>query len=145
MNFYDSIRKQNELSKAQVEALTGRNELQNIIDTLVKAGVPEDQFIEKAKYIRREGSKGNYKYIYDEEKEGSEKKKNKDLEITEGKVVGIKTYNSLKNINENVDVKITKIVNRPGQEPMVHFKMLKGSQQGKERALAYKIFKQKMV
>lgn len=70
-SFEKKILEHNNLQKAQTESLTGQNELQEIVETLFKAGFTEEEVIEKAKYIRREGSKGKYKYIYEEPKAGS--------------------------------------------------------------------------
>jgi len=67
-SFERKIQEHNNLQKAVVESLTGQNEVQAIVETLLKAGVKEEDLIEKAKYIRREGTKGNYKYIYEEPK-----------------------------------------------------------------------------
>jgi len=67
------------------------------LDILAKSVMSEDEiqkaftddeldFIQKAKYIRREGTKGNYKYIYDEPKGGDGRPstlKNSDSEILE--------------------------------------------------------------
>jgi hypothetical protein len=68
-SFERKILEHQQLQKSSVETFTGRNDLFDIVDTLQKAGVPEDEMIEKAKYIRREGTPGNYKYIYEEPKE----------------------------------------------------------------------------
>ena len=67
-SFEENIKKQQLLQKSFAETFTGQNEVFKIIETLQKAGVPEDEMIEKAKYIRREGAPGNYKYIYEEPK-----------------------------------------------------------------------------
>ena len=73
-SFEQKIKERNNLMKAQVDALTGRNELVEVIDTLLKAGVAEEDLVEKAKYIRREpDGKGGYKYIYSEPKENDKK------------------------------------------------------------------------
>ena len=69
-SFEQKIKERNNLLKSQVDALTGRNELLEVIDTLLKAGVAEEDLVEKAKFIRREADgKGGYKYIYEEPKE----------------------------------------------------------------------------
>lgn len=68
-SFEKKIREHNELQKSIVESLTAQNEAQEIVDALVKAGVAEEDMIEKAKYIRREGTPGNYRYIYKESKD----------------------------------------------------------------------------
>ena len=65
-SFERKILEHQQLQKSSVETFTGRNDLFDIVTTLQKAGVPEDEMIEKAKYIRREGTPGNYKYIYKE-------------------------------------------------------------------------------
>lgn len=73
-SFEQKIKERNNLLKSQVESLTGRNELVEVIDTLLKAGVAEEDLVEKAKYIRREADgKGGYKYIYSEPKEKQSK------------------------------------------------------------------------
>lgn len=69
-SFEKKIKERNNLLKSQIDALTGRNELTEVIDTLLKSGVAEEDLVEKAKYIRREADgKGGYKYIYSEPKE----------------------------------------------------------------------------
>lgn len=69
-SFEQKIKERNNLLKSQVDALTGRNELLEVIDTLLKAGVAEEDLVEKAKFIRKESNgKGGYKYIYEEPKE----------------------------------------------------------------------------
>jgi len=81
-SFEQKIKERNNLLKSQVESLTGRNELTEVIDTLLKAGVSEEDLVEKAKYIRREADgKGGYKYIYSEPKEKQSGKK-EEHEIT---------------------------------------------------------------
>lgn len=76
-SFEKKIKERNNLLKAQVESLTGRNEVVEVINTLLKAGVAEEDLVEKAKYIRREADgKGGYKYIYSEPKENKIKTDN---------------------------------------------------------------------
>lgn len=81
-SFEKKIKERNNLLKSQVESLTGRNEVVEIIDTLLKAGVAEEDIVEKAKYIRREADgKGGYKYIYSEPKENKIKTDNLEAKI----------------------------------------------------------------
>lgn len=78
-SFEREIQNHNQLQKSIVESLTGQNEYQDIVDCLVKAGISEEDMLEKAKYIRREGSKGNYKYIYEEGKDNKGSAEEQDL------------------------------------------------------------------
>ena len=90
-SFEQKIKERNNLLKSQVESLTGRNELTEVIDTLLKAGVAEEDLVEKAKYIRREADgKGGYKYIYEEPKEN--KIKTDKVDKKEGKVSNLSIY-----------------------------------------------------
>lgn len=80
-SFEENIKKQQLLQKSFAETFTGQNEVFKIVEVLRKAGVPEDEMIEKAKYIRREGTKGNYKYIYEEPKDSGKFKQIKGDEV----------------------------------------------------------------
>ena len=73
-SFEQKIKERNNLLKSQVESLTGRSPIREVVETLLKAGVAEEDMVEKAKYVRREGAPGNYKYIYEEPKGKSGKK-----------------------------------------------------------------------
>jgi hypothetical protein len=73
-SFEQKIKERNNLLKSQVESLTGRSPIREVVETLLKAGVAEKDMVEKAKYVRREGAPGNYKYIYEEPKGKSGKK-----------------------------------------------------------------------
>ena len=77
--FEKDIQMQNELQKAQVDTVLGNNGLNDIIKGFQEDGLSQEEMLEKAKYIRREGSKGNYKYIYDEPKENKIKVEIKDI------------------------------------------------------------------
>ena len=106
--FEQKIKERNNLLKSQVESLTGRNELVEVIDTLLKAGVAESDLVEKAKYIRREtDGKGGYKYIYSEPKENKiktdkvDKKEGYDSSFElDGKTHKTKGFSSLENAND---------------------------------------------
>lgn len=90
-SFEQKIKERNNLLKSQVESLTGRNELTEVIDTLLKAGVSEEDLVEKAKYIRREpDGKGGYKYIYDEK--STDKKRENSLKKEYEKKLGLRGY-----------------------------------------------------
>lgn len=108
-SFEQKIKERNNLLKSQVESLTGRNELTEVIDTLLKAGVSEEDLVEKAKYIRREADgKGGYKYIYSEPKEN--KIKTDKVDKKEGK--NSKILNKLKDIKiKNLDISGANIEN----------------------------------
>lgn len=106
-SFEKKIQEHNNLQKSVVESLTGQNEVQDIVDCLLKAGVAEEDLVEKAKYIRREGTKGNYKYIYDEPKE-NKKERESGMDFKEGQKVKIAS-------NLTTDP-----VNKQGESGIVH-------------------------
>ena len=79
-SFEQKIKERNNLLKSQVESLTGRSPIREVVETLLKAGVAEEDMVEKAKYVRREGAPGNYKYVYEEPKGKSGKKEESSLD-----------------------------------------------------------------
>lgn len=67
-SFEKEIQKRNQLLKSRVETLTDQNEVQKIIDVLVKAKVPQEEMLEEAKYVRKDGDSYVYENLEDIEK-----------------------------------------------------------------------------
>jgi len=93
------------LSKDQVKELVEKTKKKDSIDKIIKSlneGVLEYDKLEKAhKYIRREGVKGNYKYIY---REGEKKERKKEENESDNQKVRNKIFDVAKEIAKKYDI-----------------------------------------